>query len=256
MECLRGKTSRFLDRDSLLRRVAPYQSVHLDLGTGDGRYVLDRARRDPGSFVIGIDACRENLRRASRRAPDNTLFIIANLLSPPLEPAGIASHISINFPWGSLLSGLLQADPNLLGGLAAMCAPGAEVECYLNAGALAEAGYDPATGAERVRRALNTAGFEVKQTHPMDAAGLRGVPSSWGKRLAYGRDPRAVYLTGDRSERRLDWNLGLLDLSFALAVAADVGHAGGADQRSHDHNHARSSKGDARIDVEERNCQC
>lgn len=200
MECLRGTLSSFLDRDSLLQRTAPYQSVHADLGTGDGRYVLDRARRDPGTFVIGIDACRENLRRTSHRAPDNALFSIANLLSPPSELAGVASHISINFPWGSLLSGLLHAHPQLLGGLAAMSGPGAIVECYLNAGALAEEGYGLAPGAEQVRRALDAAGFSISTPCLLDAAALRAVPSTWARRLAYGRDPRAAYLTGRRFE--------------------------------------------------------
>lgn len=196
MECLRGTLSVVLDRDLVLQRAAPYRSVHADLGTGDGRYVLDRARRDGGTFVIGIDACRENLRRAARTAPDNALFCIANLLSPPPELAGLASHISINFPWGSLLAGLLHADPNLLGGLEAMSRPGTPIGCYLNAGALADGGYELTAGARRVHRALNEAGFDITTTRLLDAASLRAVPSTWAKRLAYGRDPRAISLTG------------------------------------------------------------
>lgn len=211
MECLRGTLSSFLDRDSLLQRVAPYQSVHADLGTGDGRYVLDRARRDPGTFVMGIDACRENLRRASRLAPDNALFSIANLLSPPPELGDLVTHISINFPWGSLLAGLVHADPGLLEGLAAMSSSGAPIECYLNAGALAEEGYELAEGAAQARWALNAAGFKIGTPCLLDAAALRAVPSTWAKRLAFGRDPRAVYLTGRRSGPPPDTSLpGLL----------------------------------------------
>jgi 16S rRNA (adenine(1408)-N(1))-methyltransferase len=196
MEYLRGTRSFFLDRHSLLQRAAPYVSVHADLGTGDGRYVLDRARRDPATFVIGIDACRENLRRASRTAPENALFSIANLLTPPPELTGMTSHISINFPWGSLLAGLLRADPDLLCGLVRISQPGARIACILNAGALAEEGYDLIAGSEQVREALIATGFEIARTGLLDAAALRTLPSTWAKRLAYGRDPRAIYLTG------------------------------------------------------------
>jgi hypothetical protein len=40
----------------------------VDLGTGDGRYVLGAARKDPAALVIGIDANASGLIEASRRA--------------------------------------------------------------------------------------------------------------------------------------------------------------------------------------------
>ena len=79
-----------IDAATLAARIAGYRDILVDIGTGDGRYVRHIARECPASFAIGIDACRENLRGASRNAPGNALFVIANALSLPRELHGLA----------------------------------------------------------------------------------------------------------------------------------------------------------------------
>jgi 16S rRNA (adenine(1408)-N(1))-methyltransferase len=199
MECLRGKTSTAVDRRSLLALAAGSRSIHLDLGTGDGRYALHLAAACPDAFVIGVDACRENLRRASRRSPNNALFVVANLRSPLPELAGLASSITILFPWGSLLAGLIEGDSCFLRALGSLAAPRCRLECYLNAGALEEQGFGLGAGTERVRASLGEMGFAPVAECALDSVGLRAVPSTWARRLAYGRDPRAVLLTARHS---------------------------------------------------------
>ena len=174
--------------------MAGYGDVLVDVGTGDGRYVLHAARTRPGWFVVGVDACRDNLRKASLKAPGNALYIIANALALPGELIGVASRVTINFPWGSLLAGLLDGSPKLMEGLAAIARPGAEMEIMLNAGALAGAGHTLALGGERVRSALFEAGFDVGRATRLGVHDLRRCHTTWARRLAYGRDPRAVYL--------------------------------------------------------------
>ena len=68
MEYIRGKTSAEIDADRLAAGVAGYGDVLIDVGTGDGRYVLHVARTRPTWFALGVDACRDNLRKASRKA--------------------------------------------------------------------------------------------------------------------------------------------------------------------------------------------
>ena len=149
----------------------------------------------PTWFAVGVDACRDNLRRTSRKAPPNALYVIANALALPKELDGMASKLTINFPWGSLLTALLNGEPMLLEGLLAISRPGAALEVRLNGGALAEAGYTLECGGARIRQALQEAGFEaVGDPLWLDARGLRRCPTTWAKRLAYGRDPRAVCL--------------------------------------------------------------
>ena len=194
MEYVRGKTSAEIDADGLAAGVAGYDDVLIDVGTGDGRYVLHVARTCPTSFAVGVDACRDNLRKASRKAPPNALYVIANALTLPGELGGMASKVTINFPWGSLLTGLLDGEPMLLEGLLAIARPGAALEVRLNGGALAESGYTLEAGGARVRRALHEGGFDVDDLLRLDARELRQCHTTWAKRLAYGRDPRAVCL--------------------------------------------------------------
>jgi 16S rRNA (adenine(1408)-N(1))-methyltransferase len=161
VEYIRGKTSAEIDADGLAADVAGYDEVLIDVGTGDGRYVLHVARTYPTWFVVGVDASRNNLRKASRKAPPNALYVIANAPALPRELDGMASKVTINFPWGSLLAGLLDGEPELLEGLLAIARPGAALEIRLNAGALAEAGYTLESGGTRIRQALQAGGFEV-----------------------------------------------------------------------------------------------
>src|SRR5919202_3592006 len=156
METIHGKQTHMLDATRLATQLKSYRSVLIDLGTGDGRYVRSAAQACPECFVIGLDACRENLRAASRSAPSNALFVIANALDLPWELRGLAGHITINFPWGSLLGALVNAEPTLFDGLRMLALPGALLEIRLNAGALVEAGLSLEQGGVAVRQAPRT----------------------------------------------------------------------------------------------------
>jgi 16S rRNA (adenine(1408)-N(1))-methyltransferase len=194
MESLYGKQRRTIDAAAVAGYLAGYADMLIDIGTGDGHYVLHWARAYPSWFAIGVDACRENLRAASRTAPGNALFVIAEARALPSELHGLATRITINFPWGSLLGGLLEGHAGLLGGLAAAARPGAALEIRLNGGALAEQGWSLETGAEQVRQALAADGFVTGRPAALDARALRACPTTWAKRLAFGRDPIGLYL--------------------------------------------------------------
>ncbi|MGN6359888.1 MAG: class I SAM-dependent methyltransferase [Thermomicrobiales bacterium] len=205
MEQLRGKQSLALERAMLLALTAGYRDIVIDIGTGDGRFVQRLARAEPATFVIGLDLCRENLRVASRTAPPNALFVIADGLALPAELAGLATRLTINFPWGSLLRGLLTADAALTHGLRVLAPPGATLDLRLNDSALAQAGWVLAAGGVRAGQTLCAAGFAVDAPHVLDAAALRACPTSWARRLAHGRQGYALHLRAYRRRaRRMD----------------------------------------------------
>ena len=196
METIRGKTSHTLDLTDFNARLANYNCIMLDLGTGDGKFALSYAEAFPSRFVIGMDTCRENLREFSRTKLPNLLYIIASAQSLPSELHGCVSHVTINFPWGSLLESLLNGDERLLHGLESVVSSSAALDVRLNGGALTEQGWSLEGGTERIRENLEAAGWQVGKPVMMDAHALRNFPSTWGKRLAFGRDPRAVELSG------------------------------------------------------------
>src|SRR5690606_36598188 len=100
-------------------------------------------------------------------------------------------------PWGSLLTGLLDADPALLSGLMSVALPSTTVDVRLNAGALAEAGWRLEEGAAHIREVLAAHGLRMKRPVTLHAPDLRAYPTTWAKRVAFGRDPRALHLSGE-----------------------------------------------------------
>ncbi len=194
MEGICGKQASVIEAATLAARIAGYGDILIDIGTGDGRYVRTIARQCPASFAIGVDACRENLRGVSRNPPCNVLFVIANALTLPRELYGLATRVTINFPWGSLLAALLDSEPTFFRGLAMLAQPGATLEIRLNQGALAEAGCALEEGAMRIRQVLREWDFHSGRSETLDAGALRIYPTTWARRLAYGRDPRGWFL--------------------------------------------------------------
>lgn len=196
METIRGKTSRELDLNGLVERLAGYDRILLDLGTGDGRYARCLAEKNPRAFIIGVDSCRENLRQHSHTELQNLLFVIARAQHLPQELHGRVSHVTINFPWGSLLESLLAGDSNLMRELHSISHAHASLDLRLNGSALHKTGTTLEAGTDRIFYNLLEAGWQLEFPSMMDACALKQFPTTWAKRLAFGRDPRAVALHG------------------------------------------------------------
>jgi 16S rRNA (adenine(1408)-N(1))-methyltransferase len=102
--------------------------VTVDLGCGDGRAVLTAAAAQSDRLVVGVDANAAAMAEASRRAASkpargglpNALFMVAAAEALPPELAGVAELVTVQFPWGSLLRGLLAAEPRIMGGVAGL----------------------------------------------------------------------------------------------------------------------------------------
>ena len=196
METIRGRTSLEVDFIGLKERIAGYNQIMLDLGTGDGRYVHALAEEQPDWFVIGVDSCRENLCEYSQAKLQNMLFVIASAQSLPAELNGLVSHLTINFPWGSLLESLLTGDSKLMCGLESVSHSAPSIDLYLNSGALAEAGATLEAGAEKIYDNLIRSGWQLRRPVMMNSNVLKSFPTTWARRLAHGRDPRAILLRG------------------------------------------------------------
>ena len=180
----------------------------VDIGTGDGRAVLRRAAAEPRALVVGIDAAAsamfEASRRADRRGPTNALFLAAgveSLFGTPLT--GRAGLVTVQFPWGSLLRGIVGLDDAALCGVASLLGPDGRLEALASIvpsdGVQGMACMDGAAEAS-IRRAWSAAGLLLTVMRPASAANIAASGSTWARRLRAGGDDRPVWrLEGMRS---------------------------------------------------------
>jgi 16S rRNA (adenine(1408)-N(1))-methyltransferase len=171
--------------------------VTVDLGCGDGRYVLAAAAAQPDRLVVGVDANAAGMATASRRAAakpsrgglPNALFVVAAAEALPLELDGLADLVTVHFPWGSLLRGLLDADPATMTALARVLRPGATLQMLVSSTARDHSiGVAPIQAAtlHALAESYATWGLAVTEARPATAADVAAAHSTWGKRLGAG----------------------------------------------------------------------
>ena len=170
----------------------------IDVGTGDGRAVLAAAASHPRTLAIGLDANAAAMAEVSRRAAKpswkggtpNAVFVLAAAEAPPAELAGIASQVSVQFPWGSLLRGCLGADPAVAAGVAGLVAPAGSLDLLLALSAkdgLDGLPTEPARVIDAAVRAFAEFGLELVEGRLATPGEVRASGSTWARRLGTAR---------------------------------------------------------------------
>jgi 16S rRNA (adenine(1408)-N(1))-methyltransferase len=174
--------------------------VILDIGTGDGLFVYQSARRNRDQFYIGLDVSAGALdkisekihRQPSKGGLANVLFVQAAVEELPRELDGVADEVHVHFPWGSLLRAVASGDGTVLRNLRRLCANGAWVEIVI--------GVDPERDRSEVERLglpplsaayvegvlkprYQEAGFEVTEIGLRPPSEWPPLRTSWGQRL-------------------------------------------------------------------------
>ena len=178
----------------------------VDLGTGDGRAVLARAAASPRDLVIGIDADVRSMAEASRRAArdtrggavSNALFVAAAAESIPPELAGIATELTVTFPWGSLLRGALGLPDAraATAGIGALVAAAGRATLLLSVTPRDRiAALERLDGAalDRLARAHAASGLRLVEARPATRDEILSVRSSWARRLGAGDGVRTAW---------------------------------------------------------------
>jgi 16S rRNA (adenine(1408)-N(1))-methyltransferase len=189
-----------IDEHSMTSSPTTGGGVIIDLGTGDGSFVYQSARRHPDQFYIGIDAQSSALEKVSekiRRKPakggaPNVLFIQAAVEDLPPELDGVADEVHAHFPWGSLLGALALGDGAILQNLRRVCAPGAWLEVVIaldperDRAEIERLGLSPLS-IEFMETMLipryQAAGFEVVEFGSLPPSEWPNLQTSWAKRL-------------------------------------------------------------------------
>jgi 16S rRNA (adenine(1408)-N(1))-methyltransferase len=159
--------------------------------------VLAAAAAQADRLVVGVDANAAGMATASRRAAakpsrgglPNALFVVAAVQALPPELDGVADLVTVHFPWGSLLRGLLGADPATMAGLTRVLRPGATLQMLLSSTARDRgAGVEPIQAAtlHALAQSYAALGLAVTQLRPATADDVAAAHSTWGKRLGAG----------------------------------------------------------------------
>lgn len=214
MLVVRGKTTDEMDAAAFDALAAAHDSVHVDVGTGDGRYALHVARHHPDSLVVGIDALRENVEETARKAArpprkggtPNVLYVHASAEAPPPELHGRADGVTVILPWGRLMVGLLFPVGEVLDGLRLLGHVDTGFRAVINAEVWGdpvpiEARDLPELTPERATVELAPRyaehGIGIERARLLDETGVTELRSTWAKKLASSRAlPRFVDVTG------------------------------------------------------------
>jgi hypothetical protein len=131
-------------------------------------------------LFVGLDADPTRMRRASRHAPDNVRFVVAAAGSLPAELDGSVSELSVTFPWGSLLEGLVVPSPDVLGSIARVLVPAGTLTALLS---ITERDGDPLRPSSIDRGCYAERGLSVVSWRPATPDEVTASDSSWAKRL-------------------------------------------------------------------------
>lgn len=142
------------------------------------------------------EASRRAARPAARGGLPNAVFVVAAAESPPAELHARAALVTVSFPWGSLLRGILGTDDRAAAGLASFLAPDGALDALVSVtprdgvdgiGSLDGAALDRLAAAHRL------SGLELVSAVPASSADVRASGSTWGRRLLAAGTGRPVW---------------------------------------------------------------
>lgn len=216
MKVIRGNSSSDVTSDELKSLTEGYKKFHIDLGTGDGRYVYKSAQNDPDTFFIGVDPSQLQLqvysKKAARDKIPNCLFVLGSIEVYPEELFGIADSMSILMPWGSLLKAVVLGSSSELQNISASLKSDSLVTLDLLFGYTQDAEPSEVERLNLDSLSLDyikssivpkflEIGFTDVTISTLQKEDLRNFNTSWSKRLSFGQDRPIYYLNFQKAPK-------------------------------------------------------
>ncbi|MBI5621532.1 methyltransferase domain-containing protein [Candidatus Falkowbacteria bacterium] len=180
--------------------------IIVDIGCGDGKFVYQLAKEHPDRLIIGVDPSHTSLEKISAKiykkpakgGRENVFFVLANVEDLPEALNGLANQVFINFPWGSLLWGIVAADGTILKNIQRICQSGAFVDVVLSYDPVKDGSADlPELTLEYIQGTLASAlaahGIQLLEVKQLTPEELQTYPSTWAKKLSFGGSARQYY---------------------------------------------------------------
>jgi 16S rRNA (adenine(1408)-N(1))-methyltransferase len=205
MIVLQGKKSTSMNKEELYNIIKPFNEILVDIGTGDGTFIYKMAKENQNYFCIGIDSAGDNMSLSSKKIVKkpqkgglkNALFVVSSIEQLPFELNNIASHLYVNFPWGSLLEGVVKGNDDVLSKIALI----SKNNAFLTITTTYSVYYEE---TEIIKRGLPKLSFEyfnnelakeyerhgikIKNVVLLKCDDLKDYNSQWAKKLAFGKE--------------------------------------------------------------------
>lgn len=147
------------------------------------------AAAEPGSLVLAVDpvvgAMAESSRRA-RKSANNVIFVAASAESFAADLPSVAHRVVLNFPWGSLLRGVLGLDRAVGAAIGSVVRPGGSIVALVSV--TARDGVAGLDGLDLAHLRACPPAPDLALVHARAATPeeVRETRSTWGQRLLAG----------------------------------------------------------------------
>lgn len=201
--------------EDLFRKMQAYRRAHFDLGTGDAQFIYELARKDNDTFYVGIDSNAASMTyiswKVARKPAKGGGVLNLALVHSSVEKVAIffsnqADSISINYPWASLLKGIVAPEETTVQAIAELAKKSAIIDMRINNHVF----RDENTRSKLGLPSLDTSHVMQKMVPVYEKYSIRllkneiiGTPkaeekSSWGKQLRKGSDREVLHLQWKR----------------------------------------------------------
>lgn len=207
MRLILGSSTRDITRLDLAELTQKFNTVHIDIGTGDGRFVFKNAIKTQDGLFIGVDPSQAQLEKYSKKAVktkvNNCLFVLGSIELLPEELYGLATKVTVILPWGSLLSSIALPDSEAPKKLYDLLKESGELEILFGYAQETEPSEVDRLGLENlsleyvkanvVPNFLNV-GFQGVTISPLQKETLKNFDSTWSKKLSFGQERPLFHL--------------------------------------------------------------
>ncbi len=135
------------------------------------------------------EAARRSAAKPARGGTPNVLWVVSSIEAWPTEAHAVATLVTVRFPWGSLLHGVLGRDAVVLRSLAGMLAHGGRLEATISL--TDRDGIEPPLTAE-LHDAYASAGLDLTAHRSATARELDAAATTWARKLGVGRGRAAT----------------------------------------------------------------
>lgn len=178
-----------------------YKERYLDIGTGDGRFVVKSALKHPSRFYLGIDPAKnieQYQREINRKKIKNAILLQTSFENFKIEPfTDFFSGITVILPWGNLLKYVSECNAEFFSKLSSILKESSE--CLIVFGYEEELESSqtqrlqlPELNEEYIEKLKNLyenlPEFVLIKFNKISNNEINKVDSSWAKKLTFGRN--------------------------------------------------------------------